>query len=98
MINYFYLEQSLPGTMDNVIILGLVAGALTTGSTIPQIFKILKSRSSGDVSTLFFFFMAAGMLLWLVYGILRSDVIIILWNTLSLSLCLVILVLKRIYP
>lgn len=84
--------------MDQVIILGLVAGALTTGSTIPQIIKILKNRSSGDVSTLFFLFMAAGMLLWLAYGILRSDVIIILWNTLSLSLCLVILVLKKIYP
>jgi len=98
MINYFYLQSSLPGIMDHVIILGLFAGALTTGSTIPQIIKILKNRSSGDVSTLFFLFMAAGMLLWLVYGILRSDVIIILWNTLSLSLCLVILVLKKVYP
>lgn len=98
MINYFYLQQSLPGTMDYVIILGLMAGALTTGSTIPQIHKILKTRSSGDISTLFFAFMATGMLLWLIYGILRSDVVIILWNTLSLSLCLAILALKRIYP
>ncbi len=84
--------------MDYVIILGLMAGALTTGSTIPQILKILKTRSSGDISTLFFAFMATGMLLWLIYGVLRSDVIIILWNALSLSLCFIILALKKVYP
>ena len=84
--------------MDSVIILGLAAGALTTGSTIPQIHKILKTRSAGDISTLFFLFMGCGMLLWLIYGILRSDIIIILWNSLSLSLCLIILGLKRVYP
>ena len=98
MINYFYLQQSLRVTMDSVIILGLFAGAMTTGSTVPQIVKILKTRSAGDISTLFFAFMATGMFLWLVYGIIRSDVIIILWNALSLSLCLIILGLKKVYP
>lgn len=84
--------------MDNVLVLGLVAGALTTGSTIPQILKILQTKSSGDVSTLFFLFMGTGMLLWLAYGVLRSDLIIMLWNTLSLSLCFIILALKKVYP
>lgn len=84
--------------MDFVLILGLFAGALTTGSTLPQIHKILKTKSAGDISTLFFLFMGCGMLLWLIYGILRSDLIIILWNTLSLSLCFIILGLKRVYP
>ncbi len=42
--------------------------------------------------------MAGGMLLWLVYGILRSDMIIVLWNTISLSLTLFILALKKVYP
>ncbi|WP_424359480.1 SemiSWEET family sugar transporter [Methanocella sp. MCL-LM] len=84
--------------MDFVLILGLFAGALTTGSTIPQIHKILKTKSAVDISTLFFLFMGCGMLLWLIYGILRSDLIIILWNSLSLSLCFIILGLKKVYP
>ena len=42
--------------------------------------------------------MSGGMLLWLVYGILRSDLVIVLWNAISLGLCLVILSLKKIYP
>lgn len=84
--------------MDYAIMLGLVAGAMTTGSTIPQVHKIIKSKSSRDVSTLFFLFMAGGMLLWLVYGILRADLVIVLWNSISLCLCLVILSLKKVYP
>jgi MtN3 and saliva related transmembrane protein len=84
--------------MDYVIMLGLIAGAMTTGSTIPQILKIIQSKSSRDVSTMFFLFMSGGMLLWLVYGILRSDLVIVLWNSISLSLCLAILGLKKVYP
>jgi MtN3 and saliva related transmembrane protein len=84
--------------MDYVITLGLLAGAMTTGSTIPQILKIIQSKSSRDVSTLFFLAMSGGMLLWLIYGIMRSDLVIVLWNAISLSLSIVILTLKKIYP
>jgi MtN3 and saliva related transmembrane protein len=83
--------------MDSIIIVGLVAGALTTGSTIPQAMKILKTRSAKDVSEWFFALMAAGMSLWLVYGLARADVAIVLWNAVSLGLCAMILVLKRLY-
>jgi MtN3 and saliva related transmembrane protein len=84
--------------MDNVLLLGIMAGAMTTGSIVPQVLKIVQSRSARDVSTLFFVIMAGGMLLWLVYGLLRSDMVIMLWNGLSLSLTLVILSLKKVYP
>jgi len=83
--------------MDSIILVGLVAGALTTSSTIPQAVKIVRSRSAKDVSEWFFIFMAAGMGLWLVYGLARADPAIVLWNTVSLGLCLMILVLKRHY-
>lgn len=84
--------------MDNVLLLGITAGAMTTGSIVPQVLKIVQSKSARDVSTLFFVIMAGGMLLWLVYGLLRSDMVIMLWNALSLSLTLVILSLKKVYP
>jgi MtN3 and saliva related transmembrane protein len=74
-----------------------VAGLLTTSSTIPQAVKIIQTRSAKDVSTLFFMLMAAGMGLWLVYGIYRADIALILWNTVSLGFTIMILALKRIY-
>ena len=83
--------------MDSIIIVGLVAGALTTSSSIPQAFKIVKTKSAKDVSALFFILMSAGMGLWLVYGLARADIALILWNTVSLGFCLSILALKRMY-
>lgn len=84
--------------MDYVIMLGLIAGAMTTGSIIPQVLKIIRSKSSRDISTMFFLFMSGGMLLWLAYGIFRADMVIVIWNSISLSLSLAILALKKIYP
>lgn len=84
--------------MEYVIILGLIAGALTTSSTIPQVLKILKTKSARDVSALFFGLMSAGMILWLIYGAARSDLALVLWNAVSLTMCLIILGLKRLYP
>ena len=83
--------------MEFAFLLGIMAGAMTTGSIVPQVFKIVESKSARDVSTLFFVIMAGGMLLWLVYGALRADMVIVLWNGVSLSLTLVILALKKVY-
>jgi MtN3 and saliva related transmembrane protein len=84
-------------SMDSIILVGMVAGALTTSSTIPQAVKILRTRSAKDVSEWFFMLMSTGMLLWLVYGLARADAAIVLWNAVSLGLCVMILVLKRLY-
>jgi MtN3 and saliva related transmembrane protein len=83
--------------MDSIILVGLVAGALTTSSSIPQAIKILKTKSAKDVSEWFFVLMSAGMFLWLVYGAARADVAIVLWNAVSLAMCLLILALKKVY-
>jgi len=83
--------------MDSIILVGLVAGALTTSSSIPQAVKILRTRSAKDVSAWFFMLMSAGMCLWLVYGLARADAAIVLWNTVSLGFCILILALKRVY-
>ena len=83
--------------MDSTIMIGLVAGALTTSSSIPQAAKILKTKSAKDVSAAFFALMSAGMILWLIYGFIRADIALVLWNAVSLSFCLSILGLKHYY-
>lgn len=83
--------------MDSTILIGLVAGALTTSSSIPQAIKILQTKSAKDVSAAFFILMSVGMVMWLVYGFVRSDIALVLWNAVSLMFCLSILGLKRVY-
>lgn len=83
--------------MDSTILIGLVAGALTTSSSIPQAVKIVRTKSAKDVSASFFALMSMGMVLWLIYGFIRSDIALVLWNAVSLAFCLSILGLKRMY-
>lgn len=83
--------------MDSTLLIGLMAGALTTSSSIPQAVKIFQTKSAKDVSAAFFLLMSAGMVLWIVYGFTRSDIALVLWNAVSLTFCLSILGLKRVY-
>jgi MtN3 and saliva related transmembrane protein len=83
--------------MDLTLVIGLVAGFLTTFSFVPQIAKIVKSRSAEDVSRRMFLAIASGVALWLVYGIILKQWPIIVWNSVSLVLAIAILVLKQRY-
>jgi len=64
-----------------VTILGLVAGALTTISFLPQLIKAWKSRSTHDISIGMFSLLAVGIMLWLIYGVVTSDLSVILANS-----------------
>ena len=74
--------------------IGLAAGFLTTISFVPQLAKIWKTRSAEDVSKKMFLAIAAGVTLWLVYGIILGQWPIIVWNAVSLVLACAILALK----
>ncbi len=78
-------------------VLGLVAGALTTISFLPQLVKIIKNKSAKDVSLLMFLVFTLGILLWLVYGILTLTLAIIIANSITIVLALSILILKVKY-
>ncbi len=66
--------------------LGLVAGACTTISVLPQIIKAWKTKEVEDVSAGMFAVLMTGVFLWLVYGIIRNDFPIIAANGASLTL------------
>jgi MtN3 and saliva related transmembrane protein len=74
--------------------IGLVAGSLTTLAFIPQLLRIWRTRSARDVSLGMFVVFVAGIILWLVYGVLRHDIVVILANAVTLVLALAILALK----
>ncbi|MDD5691250.1 MAG: SemiSWEET family transporter [Candidatus Omnitrophica bacterium] len=58
-------------------LIGAMAATLTMFSFIPQIARSLRTKSVKDVSPITLFQLSAGVLLWMIYGIARKDVIII---------------------
>lgn len=80
--------------MDSITILGIVAGTLTTASFLPQVIKAYKSKHTKDVSLFMFILLFVGLCLWLIYGFVRSDLPIILANTVSLVFVSTMLALK----
>ena len=78
-------------------ILGYSAGALTSLTFLPQIVKTWNERSAKDVSLWMFIIAAANEVMWLGYGILKDDWVIILTNAIVLSMSLIMIYLKLIY-
>jgi MtN3 and saliva related transmembrane protein len=75
-------------------VIGSVAALCTTGSYVPQLKKSWETGSAGDLSLRMFSILAAGVALWVVYGVLRGDIVIIVSNGASLALVLGILYCK----
>jgi MtN3 and saliva related transmembrane protein len=73
---------------------GYTAAFCTTISFIPQVITVLKEDDLTSLSLGMYSIFAFGVTLWLVYGILRGDIIIISANAITLFLALIILVAK----
>ncbi len=83
--------------MTAIMILGLVAAGLTTVAFIPQVHKTWKTKSAKDLSLGMYLIFTGGVILWLIYGILKEDIPIIAANVVTLSLTLILLYFKIFY-
>jgi len=84
--------------MDFTTIIGSVAAFCTTVSYYPQLRKCWETGSAGDLSLKMFLTLAAGVALWAADGFLKSDVVIIAANVISLALLMGILYFKLREP
>ncbi|MCH5600441.1 SemiSWEET family sugar transporter [Niabella ginsengisoli] len=80
--------------MEFVDALGYTAGLLTTLTFLPQVIKTVKEKSAKDVALNMFLIAAANQILWIIYGVLKNDLVIILTNVLILGLSLTMIFLK----
>lgn len=64
-------------------ITGIVAGILTASATIPQLLKTYRTKDASDISLFMFTVLVAGLILWIVYGVMRSDLPIIATNVVA---------------
>ena len=66
-----------------VEVLGYIAAIFTTFSSLPQLIKIIRTKSANDVSVFMFSFLLIGGGLWLIYGILIDSKPLILANIMA---------------
>ena len=78
-------------------ILGYTAGAITTLTFLPQIIKTWKDKSVKDISLMMFLIAAGCEVLWIIYGALQNDWVIILTNTVVLAMSLTMIFFKISY-
>jgi MtN3 and saliva related transmembrane protein len=78
-------------------IIGTVAGMLVLSSFIPQIVKAYRTKKMFDVSAHLMILIASGMFLWVIYGFIRSDPVIVGTNAAGFALNITLLVMKIRY-
>ena len=85
--------------VDGVLLtmLGTAAGILILTGWVKQIYKGYKTKSLKDVSKFLMIFISAGAILWLVYGIVVSDIFIIATNVAAIALMMTVLTMKQKY-
>ena len=79
------------------LILGIMAGTLTTIAFIPQVIKIYKMKDAKDLSITTFCIFSLGVFLWLIYGIVTREWPIVLANGFTLVLIFMIIAMKIKY-
>ncbi|HQW42726.1 MAG: SemiSWEET transporter [Chitinophagaceae bacterium] len=83
--------------MAFVDILGYSAGAITSLTFLPQVIKTWKEKSAKDISLLMFLIAAINEVMWIWYGALLDNWVIILTNAIVLSMSLIMIWLKYRY-
>lgn len=83
--------------MDTIVIVGYIAGILTTISFIPQVARAWRLKETRDLSLAMLILFAFGVLLWAFYGFWVNSLPIIAANTITFILILVLLGLKIRY-
>jgi len=70
--------------METTQWIGIVAGVLTASSMLPQLIKVVKKKEAEDISLVMLVVLMSGIAMWIVYGIFRDDWPIIITNSFSL--------------
>jgi MtN3 and saliva related transmembrane protein len=80
--------------MPTIEIIGLIAATCTTLAFVPQVFKAWKYKSTQDISLTMYLVLLLGLILWLIYGLHHNSLAIILANSVTGLLVLIMLALK----
>jgi MtN3 and saliva related transmembrane protein len=75
-------------------LIGTASALCTTVSYFPQVKKSWMTGETGDISLKMLLLLASGLGLWMVYGFVKSDVVIVAANGVSVAMVAIILYFK----
>ena len=83
--------------MDWLDIVGHLGSALSSITFMPQVYRIWKTKSAGDLSMATILIVFISTLIWLIYGIGKSLWPVIICNGIICALSLVLVYFKLIF-
>lgn len=81
----------------SVEIIGVIGASLTTASFVPQVYKVVKTKSVEGISLTMYSVFFIGILFWLYYGVKIDSFSVILANIVTGILVVIILLFRIIY-
>lgn len=79
--------------MNIISIVGVIASICTAVSMVPQLIKLIKEKKADDISIFMLLVLFIGVGCWVAYGILKKDWIIIISNSFSFIVNIVLTIL-----
>ena len=76
--------------MNITTLVGILASIATSTSLLPQLIKIIREKKAESMSLWMLAVLFTGLSGWVIYGILKNDWIIIIANSFSLVLNILI--------
>ena len=95
VISMFSLTSLLALIDTNVI--GYAAALCTTAAFVPQAYVAIKHRDTKSLSLAMYIIFTLGLILWLIYGLIKDDWALIASNAVTVTLAALILIVKLRY-
>jgi len=83
--------------MEFFTIIGIAASVCTAVASVPQFIKIIKEKEADSISIGMMATLIAGLCLWVYYGIMKGDAIIIISNSFSVIINVLLLAFSLYY-
>ncbi len=80
--------------MNNIEIIGFVAGILVAISLVPQVIKSWKTRSTKDVALSWSIINLSGQVLWIIYGVYIDSASLVIMSSIALVMNIFMVTLK----
>jgi MtN3 and saliva related transmembrane protein len=73
----------LEAHVNTLALLATIFGSAMSLAYFPQVYKMYKRKSSGDISVITFSVFLVGMIVWLLYGIALNNMPLIIANVIG---------------
>lgn len=77
--------------------IGYAAALFTTSAFLPQAYVAIKHRDTKSLSLAMYIIFTTGLILWLIYGVIKNDWALIASNAVTVTLAALILITKLRY-